>query len=83
MVQYNYKFDLILFLAWSAISNLIIFIFISNIQKALRIALSSIESNANKYGRYIVPLLSISVDYYIRLFVQVFYGKTEVNRSAR
>ncbi|RDD42090.1 tRNA (guanine(26)-N(2))-dimethyltransferase [Trichoplax sp. H2] len=51
-------------------------------EMALRIALSSIESNANRYGRYIVPLLSVSVDYYIRVFVRVFYGKTEVNRSA-
>ncbi|KAB7499090.1 hypothetical protein Anas_04441 [Armadillidium nasatum] len=39
---------------------------------ALRIILQAIEANANKYGRYIVPLLSLSVDFYARVFVRVF-----------
>ncbi|RXG71732.1 putative tRNA (guanine(26)-N(2))-dimethyltransferase [Armadillidium vulgare] len=43
-----------------------------NILQALRIILQAIEANANKYGRYIVPLLSLSVDFYARVFVRVF-----------
>lgn len=39
---------------------------------ALRIILKFIESTANRYGKYIKPLLSISVDFYVRVFVRVF-----------
>ncbi|XP_012539605.1 probable tRNA (guanine(26)-N(2))-dimethyltransferase [Monomorium pharaonis] len=39
---------------------------------ALRILLQCIASYAGRYGRYIVPLLSVSVDFYVRVFVQVF-----------
>lgn len=39
---------------------------------ALRILLQCIASYAGRYGRYIVPLLSVSADFYIRVFVQVF-----------
>lgn len=39
---------------------------------ALRILLQCIASYAGRYGRYIVPLLSVSVDFYIRVFVKVF-----------
>lgn len=39
---------------------------------ALRILLQCIASYAGHYGRYIVPLLSVSVDFYIRVFVKVF-----------
>ncbi|XP_024085429.1 probable tRNA (guanine(26)-N(2))-dimethyltransferase isoform X2 [Cimex lectularius] len=41
-------------------------------ETALRIALQCLQSHANKYGRYIVPLLSISVDFYIRIFVKIY-----------
>ncbi|KAF5290522.1 hypothetical protein FQA39_LY03626 [Lamprigera yunnana] len=41
-------------------------------EMALRILLHCIESHANRYGRYIEPLLSISADFYIRVFVKVF-----------
>lgn len=41
---------------------------------ALRILLQCIASYAGRYGRYIVPLLSISIDFYIRVFVKVFTG---------
>ncbi|KOB74411.1 tRNA (Guanine-N2-)-methyltransferase [Operophtera brumata] len=40
-------------------------------EMALRILLQCIESNANRYGRYIEPVLSISADFYIRVFVKV------------
>ncbi|GFT82661.1 hypothetical protein NPIL_177331 [Nephila pilipes] len=50
-------------------------------EMALRIVLQSIESNANRYGRYIVPLLSLSVDFYVRVFVQVFTSPSTVKES--
>lgn len=50
-------------------------------EMALRIVLSSLESHANRYRRYIVPLLSCSVDFYIRMFVRVFTSAQEVKRS--
>lgn len=43
-------------------------------EMALRILLQCIEAHANRYGRYIQPLLSISADFYIRVFVRVFDG---------
>ncbi|KAJ9580194.1 hypothetical protein L9F63_004137 [Diploptera punctata] len=39
---------------------------------ALRIVLQCLESHANRYGRYIVPLLSISADFYVRVFVKIY-----------
>lgn len=50
-------------------------------EMALRILLNTIETSANRYGRYINPLLSVSVDFYIRLFVQVFYSPSECKKS--
>ncbi|XP_023294462.2 probable tRNA (guanine(26)-N(2))-dimethyltransferase [Lucilia cuprina] len=41
-------------------------------EMALRILLHCIETHANRYGKYIVPLLSISADFYVRIFVRVF-----------
>ncbi|KAJ8913229.1 hypothetical protein NQ315_016172 [Exocentrus adspersus] len=43
-------------------------------EMALRILLQCIESHANRYGRYIVPLISLSADFYIRVFVRVYTG---------
>jgi tRNA G26 N,N-dimethylase Trm1 len=40
-------------------------------EQALRIVLASIETHANRYRRTIRPLLCISVDFYVRLFVTV------------
>lgn len=51
-------------------------------EMALRIILSCIDAHANHYKRYIVPLLSVSADFYIRVFVQVFTSAAEVKRSA-
>ncbi len=48
---------------------------------ALRIVLQSIESHANKYGRYIEPLLSLSIDFYCRLFVRIRTGPKQVKKS--
>ena len=52
------------------------------ISQALRLLLFSLESHANRYKRYIKPLLSVSVDFYVRVFVQVFTSPSEVKRSA-
>ncbi|KAM3925844.1 tRNA (guanine(26)-N(2))-dimethyltransferase [Leptodactylus fuscus] len=51
-------------------------------EMALRILLHSIDLRANCYQRYIVPLLSISADFYIRVFVRVFTGQAKVKMSA-
>lgn len=50
-------------------------------EMALRIVLNSIDTHANRYNRYIEPLLSISVDFYIRLFVRIRTNPTEVKNS--
>lgn len=49
---------------------------------ALRIILRSLEQHANVYGRYIKPLMSLSIDFYVRLFVQVFTQQAETKLSA-
>lgn len=51
-------------------------------EMALRIILRSIESHATTYGRYIVPLLSLSVDFYFRLFVRVYTSQLQTKFSA-
>nr|XP_039255713.1 tRNA (guanine(26)-N(2))-dimethyltransferase-like [Styela clava] len=52
-------------------------------EQALRILLGAIEQHANRYSRYIEPLLSVSVDFYIRVFVKVHFGLAKVKMSAR
>ena len=49
-------------------------------EMALRILLHSLESQANKYGRHIVPMASFGIDFYIRVFVRVFDSKAEVKK---
>ncbi|KAJ7316215.1 hypothetical protein JRQ81_002377 [Phrynocephalus forsythii] len=51
-------------------------------EMALRIILHSLDLRANCYQRYIVPLLSISADFYIRVFVRIFTGQSKVKASA-
>ncbi|CAJ0955449.1 unnamed protein product, partial [Ranitomeya imitator] len=51
-------------------------------EMALRILLHSVDLRANCYQRYIVPLLSVSADFYIRVFVRVFTGQAKVKMSA-
>ncbi|KAI1886658.1 hypothetical protein AGOR_G00198070 [Albula goreensis] len=51
-------------------------------EMALRIILHSLDQRAGVYQRYIEPLLSISADFYIRVFVRVFTGQTKVKNSA-
>lgn len=40
-----------------------------------------IASHAGRYGRYIVPLLSVSVDFYIRVFVRVYNGQIQCKNN--
>lgn len=51
--------------------------------QALRIVLHSLSTAAARYGRYIRPVLSLSIDFYVRLFVRVHTGANEVKRAIR
>nr|XP_024658458.1 tRNA (guanine(26)-N(2))-dimethyltransferase-like [Maylandia zebra] len=51
-------------------------------EMALRIILHSLDQRAGVYQRYIQPLLSVSVDFYIRVFIRVFTGQATVKNSA-
>ncbi|KAK5865353.1 hypothetical protein PBY51_019633 [Eleginops maclovinus] len=51
-------------------------------EMALRIILHSLDQRAGVYQRYIQPLLCVSVDFYIRVFVRVFTGQATVKNSA-
>lgn len=51
-------------------------------EMALRIILHTLDQRAGVYQRYIRPLLSVSVDFYIRVFVRVFTGQATVKNSA-
>lgn len=51
-------------------------------EMALRIVLACLDAHANRYKRYIEPLISLSADFYIRVFVRVFTSAAEVKRSA-
>ncbi|GJN08310.1 hypothetical protein PR202_ga26216 [Eleusine coracana subsp. coracana] len=50
-------------------------------EMALRILLASIESHANRYKRYIVPVLSVFMDFYVRVFVRVFTSANEIKNT--
>lgn len=51
-------------------------------EMALRIILHSLDQRAAVYQRFIEPLLSVSVDFYIRVFVRVKTGQVVVKNSA-
>ncbi|KAH3901926.1 related to tRNA (guanine(26)-N(2))-dimethyltransferase, mitochondrial [Saccharomycodes ludwigii] len=40
-------------------------------ESALRLVLGLIKTTAAKYGKYVEPLLSLSIDFYVRVFVRV------------
>uniref|UniRef100_A0A915JXG0 tRNA (guanine(26)-N(2))-dimethyltransferase n=1 Tax=Romanomermis culicivorax TaxID=13658 RepID=A0A915JXG0_ROMCU len=48
---------------------------------ALRILLRSIDMHANRYARYIEPLLAVHVDFYIRVFVRLRSGASKAKES--
>ncbi|KAK9893656.1 N2,N2-dimethylguanosine tRNA methyltransferase [Cystobasidium minutum MCA 4210] len=47
---------------------------------ALRLLLHTLASSAARYGRYIEPVLSLSIDYYIRVFIRVRTGPSEAKK---
>eukprot|EP00878_Enallax_costatus_P040089 GHUV01046073.1.p1 GENE.GHUV01046073.1~~GHUV01046073.1.p1 ORF type:complete len:436 (+),score=123.03 GHUV01046073.1:390-1697(+) len=51
-------------------------------EAAVRILLACLESHANRYKRYIQPLLAVHMDFYIRVFVRVFTSAAEIKASA-
>ena len=50
-------------------------------EQALRIVLASIAAHAGRHGRYIRPLLCMSVDFYVRLFVTVHSNRGIANKT--
>ena len=53
---------------------------LSNGLQALRLVLNTISTFAIRYGRYIEPLLSLSIDFYIRIFVRIHAAPIEVKK---
>lgn len=49
---------------------------------ALRLVLHAISTSAARYGRYVEPMLSLSIDFYVRLFVRVWTRPVEVKKLA-
>ncbi|CBH17333.1 N(2), N(2)-dimethylguanosine tRNA methyltransferase [Trypanosoma brucei gambiense DAL972] len=50
-------------------------------EMAVRILLAAVERVANKHRKYIVPLLSLHIDFYVRCFVRVYTQPAEVKLS--
>jgi tRNA (guanine26-N2/guanine27-N2)-dimethyltransferase len=50
-------------------------------EMAIRILLSTIDKSANRYQRYIEPLLCLRIDFYVRLFVRVYKSQLEAKNS--
>ncbi|KAF9052841.1 N2,N2-dimethylguanosine tRNA methyltransferase-domain-containing protein [Panaeolus papilionaceus] len=48
---------------------------------ALRLLLHTLSTSASRYGRFIEPLLCLSIDFYIRIFVRVHTSPIEVKKS--
>ena len=48
-------------------------------EQALRLVLGAIDAAANRHHRAITPLLSLSVDFYVRVFVRVDVSSAAVN----
>ncbi|KAI7884382.1 N2,N2-dimethylguanosine tRNA methyltransferase [Lichtheimia hyalospora FSU 10163] len=51
-------------------------------EMALRLVLNTLQTSAGRYRRYIVPLMSCSIDFYLRVFVRVFTSPAEVKKAA-
>ncbi|CAE6534161.1 unnamed protein product [Rhizoctonia solani] len=48
---------------------------------ALRLVLHTLATSAARYGRYITPLVSLSIDFYVRVFVQVRSAPIQVKKA--
>ncbi|KAG0168925.1 RNA methyltransferase tRNA(m5U54)methyltransferase [Apophysomyces sp. BC1034] len=51
-------------------------------EMALRLVLQMLQNSAGRYRRYIVPLVSCSIDFYLRVFVRVYTSPAEVKKAA-
>lgn len=49
--------------------------------QALRLVLHTLSTSASRYGRFIEPVLSLSIDFYVRLFVRVKTSPLEVKKA--
>ncbi|KAG1459556.1 hypothetical protein G6F56_006138 [Rhizopus delemar] len=52
-------------------------------EMALRLVLQQLQTSAGRYKRHIVPLVSCSIDFYLRVFVRVFTSPQEVKKAAK
>ena len=43
--------------------------------------LNALSTSAARYGRHIKPLLSLSIDFYVRVFVRVYASPAGTKRS--
>jgi len=50
-------------------------------EMALRIVLFTINSMANKHGKQVEPMLSLTVDFYVRLFMRVKEAPAQCHKS--
>ncbi|KAG5614873.1 hypothetical protein H5410_014697 [Solanum commersonii] len=50
-------------------------------EMALRILLACIESHANWYKRYTVPVLSVHMDFYVRVFVRIYSSASAMRNT--
>lgn len=51
-------------------------------ESALRLVLNMVASTAAKYGRSIEPMLSLSIDFYVRLFIRIKNSPLQVKHNA-
>ncbi|KAI8340085.1 N2,N2-dimethylguanosine tRNA methyltransferase [Chlamydoabsidia padenii] len=51
-------------------------------EMALRLVLQMLQTSAGRYRRYIVPMMSCSIDFYLRVFVRVYTSPNEVKKAA-
>uniref|UniRef100_A0A1I8G2D3 tRNA (guanine(26)-N(2))-dimethyltransferase n=1 Tax=Macrostomum lignano TaxID=282301 RepID=A0A1I8G2D3_9PLAT len=52
-------------------------------EASLRVLLQCVQSHASRHSRYIEPLLSLSVDFYVRIYLRVHRGQGEVKKIGR
>ena len=52
-------------------------------EQALRMVLYTINTIANKHGKRVEPLMSLTVDFYIRLFIRIKTAAAECHHSIR
>ena len=50
-------------------------------EMALRMVLHMISTMANRHGKYIEPMVSLTVDFYVRLFIRVRESPIQCHRS--